>query len=207
MVEAHDSRSITVWLERLRHGDADALDRLVPLLYGELRRVARRQLAREAGITLSATALVHEAYLRLVQQRRLDPADTQDFLGIAARVMRRVLVDRARRRHRLKRAPEVPGRVSQEVPVDRGEERDMDELLAVDALLDRLQLLDPRAARIVEYRIFGGLTVDEIALALGVSCRTVQRSWTMARAWLRAEVARDTRPNGCPEAGPGRADA
>lgn len=188
---APSSSSVTAWLARLRQGEPDALDRLIPLLYRELRRVARRQLDRESGGTLSATALVHETYLRLVRQRRLDVLDRQDFLRMAAHVMRRVLVDHARRRSRLKRGRALLVPLAEDAQPGAANSRDLDEVLAVDALLTRLQAHDPRAADIVQYRLFGGLTVDEIAAALGLSSRTVQRSWTMARAWLRLEVTRD----------------
>ena len=183
------SSSVTVWLARLRRGEPEALDCLMPLLYRELRRVARRQLDRESQrITLSATALVHETYLRLVDQRRVDAADRQEFLRLAAHVMRRVLVDHARRRGRLKRGAAHVVSLPAETLADVRAARDIDEVLAVDALLTRLHAHDPRAAAIVEYRLFGGLTVDEIAALLGLSSRTVQRSWMMARAWLRVEI-------------------
>lgn len=197
---ASSSSSVTVWLARLRRGEPEALDRLMPLLYRELRRVARGQLGRESAIlTLSATALVHETYLRLVHQRRLDAADRQEFLRLAARVMRRVLVDHARRRGRLKRGAALLVSLPDDQVLEATESRDLDEVLAVDALLTRLHARDPRAAAIVEYRLFGGMTVDEIASLLGLSSRTVQRSWTLARAWLRLEVASaDGRSDGRP---------
>lgn len=182
---------ITVWLERLQAGDPGALEHLVPLVYDELRQVARRQLNREnRPNTLSATALVHETYLRLVQQRRISAGDRDAFLGIAAQTMRRILVDHARRRQRLKRggdqAPE-PLEASP-IPVLIGD-REVEEVLAVDRLLARLSALDERAARVVEYRMFAGLTLEETAQALDTSVKTVQRSWTTARAWLRKEIA------------------
>lgn len=185
------SHSITVWLERLRAGDSDALERLVPLVYDELRQVARRQLSHEVRPnTLSATALVHEVYLRLLQQRQIHAGDRETFLAIAARTMRRILVDHARRRQRLKR-----GGKQSLPPLDAGEtpillaDREIDEVLAVDRLLEKLAGLDERAARVVEYRIFAGLTLEETAVALETSVKTVQRSWTTARAWLRKEIA------------------
>lgn len=188
---APSSPSVTVWLARLRRGEPEALDRLVPLLYRELRRVAQRQLDREPqAATLSATALVHETYLRLVQQRRLEAVDRHEFLRLAAHVMRRVLVDHARRRRRLKRGATQLVPLPDDTCLEAGDARDIDEVLAVDALLTRLHAHDPRAADIVEARLFGGMTVDEIASVLNLSSRTVQRSWTMARAWLRLEVTR-----------------
>jgi RNA polymerase sigma-70 factor, ECF subfamily len=184
-------QSITAWLERLEAGEAGALEHLVPLVYDELRQVARRQLSREPQpITLSATALVHEVYLRLLQQRQIAAGDRDAFLGIAAHTMRRILVDHARRRHRLKRGGdhEIEPLDADRLPDLLGD-REVDEVLAVDHLLARLAELDERAARVVEYRIFAGLTLDETALALGTSVKTVQRSWTTARAWLRKEIA------------------
>jgi len=183
--------SITVWLERLHAGEPGALERLVPLVYDELRQVARRQLSREIRPnTLSATALVHEVYLRLVQQRQIAAGDRETFLAIAAQTMRRILVDHARRRQRLKRggehslepldADDAPGLLA---------DHEVDEVLAVDDLIARLAELDERAARVVEYRIFAGLTLEETALALDTSVKTVQRSWMTARAWLRKEIA------------------
>jgi RNA polymerase sigma factor (TIGR02999 family) len=185
------SDSITAWLERLHGGDSAALDRLVPLVYDELRQVARGQLSREARPnTLSATALVHEVYLRLLQQRQITAGDRDAFLAIAAQTMRRVLVDHARRRLRRKRGGD---RDLQPLDPDRLPElladHEVDEVLAVDRLLARLAELDERAARVVEFRIFAGLTLEETAAALGTSVKTVQRSWTTARAWLRKEIA------------------
>jgi RNA polymerase sigma factor (TIGR02999 family) len=183
--------AITIWLERLQAGEPQALERLVPLVYDELRLVARRQLSRESRQhTLSATALVHEVYMRLVRQRRIDASDRETFLAVAAGAMRRILVDHARRRQRLKRgggdaadlldADAVPAILA---------DQEIDEVLAVDRLLTRLNELDARAARVVEYRIFAGLTLEETAAALDTSVRTVQRSWGAARAWLRKEMA------------------
>lgn len=185
------SMAITAWLERLHAGEAGALERLVPLVYEELRQVARRQLARESHQnTLSATALVHEVYLRLLHQRRIDARDRDTFLAIAASTMRRVLVDHARRRQRLKRGGrDEPQSLDSEQAPALLAEHEVDEVLAVDRLLTRLGELDPRAARVVEYRIFAGLTLEETAAALDTSVKTVQRSWATARAWLRKEFA------------------
>jgi RNA polymerase sigma factor (TIGR02999 family) len=187
------SSGITVWLERLHAGEAGALERLVPLVYDELRQVARRQLSRESHPnTLSATALVHEVYLKLLQQRRIEARDRETFLAVVASAMRRILVDHARRRHRLKRGGrDVPASLDTDVGVPLLADREIDEVLAIDRLLTRLNDLDPRAARVVEYRIFAGLTLDETAAALNMSVKTVQRSWTVARAWLRNEIAAD----------------
>jgi len=180
--------TITHWLARLREGDPDALDRILPLVYEELRSLARAQLRREdAGHTLGATALVHEAYLRLADREKLSPADRRHFFAIAAQAMRRVLVDHARGRKRVKRGS---GRLA--VPLDEVQEfisdEAADELLALDEALDRLAQANPRAAHVVEYRFFAGLTLDETAAILGVSMKTVQRDWLLAHAWLRREI-------------------
>jgi RNA polymerase sigma-70 factor, ECF subfamily len=190
MVEAAPS-TITIWLQRLHAGEAGALERLVPLVYDELRDVARRQLNRERRqATLSATALVHEAYLRLLQQRRIAAGDRETFLSVAAQTMRRILVDHARRRQRLKRGGEHTVELLEEAlgPALLAD-REVDEVLAVDQLIERLAAADERAARVVEYRIFAGLTLEETAAALGTSVKTVQRGWVAARAWLRKEMA------------------
>jgi RNA polymerase sigma factor (TIGR02999 family) len=190
MSEAAPS-AITLWLERLHAGEPDAFERLVPLVYDELRQVARRQLSRELRHhTLSATALVHEVFLRLVRQRRIDAGDRETFLAVAASTMRRILVDHARRRQRQKRGG---GGASDPLDAELAPallaDREIDEVLAVDRLLARLGELDERAARVVEYRIFAGLTLEETAAALNTSVKTVQRSWSAARAWLRKEIA------------------
>src|SRR5262245_20381665 len=175
---------VTEWLARWRAGDRDARERLVPLVYDELRQVARRQLKRESpSHTLSPTALVHEVYLRLLQQRQLVASDHDGFLAIAAQTMRRILVDHARARARLKRGGE-------ERPVQLGPGDDtpnlpdaaVEEMLAIDVALERLAQVDERAHRVVEYRIFAGLTVEETAQALSISPRSVQRTWTTALA-------------------------
>ena len=190
-VQMNDSPScpVTMWLEELNAGDASALDRLVPVLYEELRSVARRQLRHEPHITLSATGLVHEAYLRLLQQRQISAGNRETFLAVVARVMRRVLVDHARRRRRLKRGGQgVTKSLATEAEPALLSDSELDEVVALDELLTRLAAASPRASRIAEYRIFAGLTLEETAAALGTSTKTVQRSWAMARAWLRKEV-------------------
>jgi RNA polymerase sigma factor (TIGR02999 family) len=185
------AEGLTDWLGRLDSGDPDALDRVVRLLYDELRGLARDRLRSErAGHTLSATALVNEAYLRLARQHRIPAASRTQFFGVAARTMRRVLVDYARTRKRLKR-----GGDSVPIPLEEVEpflsEEEADEILTLEDALGRLAGANPRAAEIVEMRFFSGLTVEEIAGQLGVSGKTVQRDWITARAWLRKEVARD----------------
>jgi RNA polymerase sigma factor (TIGR02999 family) len=187
------SGQVTRVLAEWRAGDPHAIERLVPLVYDELRWMARRQLRREAvGHTLSPTALVHEVYLRLLHQRQLGAVDRDGFLAIAGMTMRRILVDYARARTRLKRGG-AAGREGPE-PLEAVEEpalltpMEVDEVLAVDMALERLAQLDERASRVVECRIFGGLTLDETARALDLSTKSVQRSWTTALAWLRKEI-------------------
>lgn len=179
--------SVTMWLHRLRDGDPEALGALLPLVYDELRLLAKAQLRGEGvGHTLSATALVHEAYLRLAEREKLSPADRRHFFAIAAQAMRRVLVDYARTRKRKKRgAGEVP------ISLDAGEflsPQAADELVSLDEALERLAKANERAARVVEQRFFAGLTLDETADVMGVSMKTVQRDWLLARAWLRKEI-------------------
>ena len=165
---------------------ADApLERLLPLVYDELRGIAHRQLRGErADHTLGTTGLVHEAYLRLVDQRRIDWHDRTRFFALAARVMRRVLVDYARRRGAQKRQGAA-------VTLDdalASADGQADLIVAVDEALSRLAELDPRQARVVEMRFFGGLTEDEAAELLGVSARTVRNDWVKARGWLYREL-------------------
>jgi RNA polymerase sigma factor (TIGR02999 family) len=160
-------------------------------LYDELRKLARAHLRRERdGHTLSTTALVNEAYLRLVTQGNIDPNDRTRFFSIASSTMRRVLVDHARRRLRFKR-----GEGADAVPLEEAEawlsDSEADELVALDQALERLAAVDRRASAVVQHRFFGGLSLDETAELLGISKKTVQRDWLTARAWLRREVARD----------------
>lgn len=181
---------VTEWLTRWNDGAPDALDHILPLVYEQLLQVARRQVRRESPGALSATTVVHEAYLRLLQQRRIQATDREAFLGVAACTMRRVLVDHARRRKRVKRgAGEVPG-VLDDGMAPLLNDTEVDELLALDDVLERLEQLDRRAAAVVEHRVFAGLTLDETATALKVSAKTVQRDWATARAWLRKELGR-----------------
>ena len=177
------------WLERLRGGDAAAVDELVSLLYRELRQIAHHRLRGERrDLSLSTTALVHEAYLKLRRSHKIDSADRTHFLAIAGVNMRRILVDYARSRNRVKR-----GGRAMPVPLDEAEpfltEPEAEEVLALDEALNRLARVDPRGADVVTHRFFIGLTLEESADLLGVSSKTVQRSWLAARAWLRKEVA------------------
>ena len=182
---------VTRLLRRLREGQDDALDAVVPLLYGELRRIARENLRRERrGHTLATTALVHEAYLRLVDNRRISVADRGQFFGAASLTMRRILADYARTRKRLKRGAGI-----EPIPLDEATEMlsdaEADEILALDDAVGRLERVDPRAAQVVQLRFFGGLDMQEIASVLEISERTARRDWISARAWLRSEVAND----------------
>jgi RNA polymerase sigma factor (TIGR02999 family) len=176
---------VTILLARMRGGDREALDELMPLLYKELRRLAAHFIRGERiGHTLQPTALVHEAYLCLVDQDRANWQNRAQFVAIAAHIMRRILLQYARRRHAGKRA--VPP--LEELLPQTGPGR-WEEILAVDEALNRLARLDSQQARIAELRYFGGLSVDETAEALGVSARTVKRDWAIAKAWLRAELS------------------
>ncbi len=177
------SGEVTELLIRWSNGDRTALDRLMPLIYDELRRLARHYMRRERpGHTLQTTALVHEAYLKLVDQTKVRWHNRAHFFGIAANLMRQILVQHARRRHAAKRGG-ARSSVSLEDAVGLSEEPVVD-LVALDQALIRLDALDPQKSRIVELRFFGGLTVDETAEVLGLSPRTVKRQWRVAKAWL-----------------------
>jgi RNA polymerase sigma factor (TIGR02999 family) len=184
---------VTGLIAAWRSGNAEAADRLFDVVYDDLRRVARRQLRLErAGMTLDTTALVHEAYLRLVDQTHTDWADRGQFFAIASRVMRRILVDHARRRHAAKRggarvAVTLGAAGEGDVAVTLADDR-AGTLLAVDEALTRLAEREHRLARVVECRFFGGLTDAETGAALGVTERTVQRDWAKAKAWLYREL-------------------
>jgi RNA polymerase sigma factor (TIGR02999 family) len=181
------SHRITQLLAEARQGDRGALDALLPLVYKELRTIAAGFLRRErAGHTLQPTALVHEAYVRLVDQRDKQWQNRAHFLGIAAQMMRRILVDHARRRHASKRAGNLT-RVSISDALQVPMERDLD-LVALDDALRDLEAVDPQLSRVVELRYFGGLTIPEAAEVLGVSPTTVEREWVTARAWLRSQL-------------------
>jgi|SRR5579875_132254 len=180
--------SVTLLLSQLSAGDRDAEARLIPQVYDELRRLAAGYMRRErADHTLQPTALVHEAYAHLVDRPNQHWENRAHFLATAAQVMRHLLVDHARARHAGKR-----GGVQHQITLDEGlataEDRTVD-ILFVHQALERLTAFDPRQGRIVELHFFGGLTFDEIALVLGISERTVKREWSMARAWLRTELA------------------
>ena len=181
-------RDVTALLKDWSGGDRQALERLMPLVYAELRKLAASYLRIERpDHTLQPTALVHEAFLRLVDQRSVDWANRAHFFGIAAQMMRRILVDHARKRHAAKRDASSY-RVDTGV-VDEPESDEGPELLALDRALVGLEKLDPRQARIVELRFFAGLTVEETAEVVAISTATVKREWRTARAWLKREIA------------------
>jgi RNA polymerase sigma factor (TIGR02999 family) len=193
--EIYEQQEITDALAVLRRGAPEALDQLLPLVYSELRRIAHRQLAAEpTGHTLSTTALVHEAYFRFAREDRAEWSNRPQFFAIAARIMRRVLVDYARRHWAQRR-----GGVSQQwVPLEEADDAGSlavasraDDLIALDEALERLAAVDARLGRVVECRFFGGLTEAETAEALGISQRTVARDWLMARGWLYRELQND----------------
>jgi RNA polymerase sigma factor (TIGR02999 family) len=176
-------------LERASRGDRQSIAELTPIVYQELRRLAANYLRRERpGQTLQATALVHEAYLRLLKDRQDRWQNRAHFCAIAANAMRQILIERARARHALKR-----GGARHKVTLDEnlmpGPSTDVD-VLALNEALERLAALDEQQARIVELRYFGGLTVEETAEALDMSPATVKRHWTVARAWLARELGR-----------------
>ena len=181
---------ITRLLRELAEGQPDALDRLMPLVYDELRRIAHGQLRGERpGHTLSTTALVHEAYLKLVNLRQMEWQHRAHFFGVAARLMRRILIDYARARKREKRGGEmiqVPLAEGLVAPVER-----VEALVALDEALTRLEARNPRQSRVVECRCFAGMSVEETAAALGTSPATVKRDWAFSRAWLNRELGQD----------------
>jgi RNA polymerase sigma factor (TIGR02999 family) len=188
------AKRITRLLADWRRGDEAAAERLLPLVYHELKKIAAIHLRGErAAHTLQPTALVHEAYLRLVDLEQVDWRDRTHFFALASRLMRRILVDHARRRQAVKRSPD------QDLPPAASEEAGLriEELLALDAALDRLAALDERQVRVVELRYFAGLSVEETAQVLDVSPSSVKRDWVSARAWLHLQLSsREGRPSG-----------
>src|SRR5436305_15224872 len=178
--------NVTDLLQQWQDGDQEALERLLPLVYDELRRQAARYLRRErVGHTLQTTALIHEAYLRLVGQKDVRFESRAHFFGVAARLMRQILVDHARTRGRAKRGgSEVRVSLTQANAVAKG--RDID-LMVLDEALNRLAEVDLQQSKIVELRFFGGLNVEETAAIVGVSPATVKRDWSVAKAWLHWE--------------------
>ena len=182
---------ITQLLATLKTGDrSQAAAKLMPLVYDEFRALAARHLSHErANHTLQPTALVHEAYLKLIDQTRVDWQGRTHFFAVGAQAIRRILVDHARQHKRQKRGGGV-GKVTLDDAVALAPQRD-EEILALDEALENLAKLDARQAQVVEMRFFGGLNVEEVAEVLGVSKRTIEGDWMMARAWLLRELTRD----------------
>jgi RNA polymerase sigma-70 factor, ECF subfamily len=186
---APENAGITQLLIAWSDGRREALDDLMPLVYADLRRVAAGYMRREAvGHALQPTALVHEAYVRLIDQKQVKWRNRAHFFGVAAGMMRRILVDHARKRHAEKRGGdwERVTLVGDEVAAESPREIDV---LALHEALERLAEFDPQQERIVELRYFGGLTIEETAEVVGISAATVVREWTIAKAWLRADLS------------------
>ncbi len=180
---------VTLLLERLAEGEDGALDALFPMVYSELRRIARGQIYRrgaQSGGTLETTALIHEAYLRFVRQDRHFYTHRQHFFAVAAKAMRHILLDEAKRRLRAKRGGGVEAESldPEEIQIDQQAER----MVALNRGLEKLGRLEQRARQVVEYRFFGGLSEEEVAEVVGVDPRTVRRDWAKARAWLAIEL-------------------
>jgi RNA polymerase sigma factor (TIGR02999 family) len=185
--------SVTALLARARSGDSSALADVFPLIYEELRRLAELQLRREPdGHTLSPTALVHEAYMRLIDYTRVEWANRAHFMAVASTAMRRILVDHARGHRSLKRGGGL--RPVSLDDVELGNEDRAELLVAVDEALDRLKAVEPRQAQVVECRFFGGMTEEETAEALGIGLRTAKRDWARAKSWLHREMAAEEGP-------------
>jgi len=185
---AYRSHEISQLLRSWNDGNRNALDDLLPLVYDELRRQAHRYLRRERqGHTLQTTALIHEAYLNLIKQNRINFQNREHFFAISANLMRRILVNYANARHRLKR-----GGVDEDIELNDSiliatQSKDLD-LLALDDALRRLAEMDEQQARIVELRYFGGLTIEETSEVMGIAPATIKRDWKMTKAWLYREL-------------------
>lgn len=190
-MDGAEAGDITRLLKAWTNGDSDAQERLIPLVYQELRQLARRYRNRSAvGDTLQTTALVHEAYMRLVNIRDVDWRDRVHFFAVSAQLMRRILVDSARARGAIKRgagAASVQDWSPDDIPAP--DSLRAGELIELDDALTTLSKLDPRRARVVELRIFGGLTMDEAGEVLGLSAESVRRDWKLAKAWLLREMS------------------
>jgi len=182
-------KDVTTLLMDWNKGNRQALDEMLPLVYDELRRVAGHYLRRERpGHTLQGTALVHEAYMRLIDQTRVQWQNRAHFLGVAAQMIRRILVDHARAKLSAKRGgSEMKLALDESIEVPRGREID---LVRLDDVLEDLGRTDPQQAKIVELRFFTGLSIEETAEALGISAATVKRDWVVAKAWLFRELSR-----------------
>jgi RNA polymerase sigma factor (TIGR02999 family) len=183
-------QEVTQLLVDWGNGNQAALDQLIPLVYTELRQLARRYMSRErSGHTMQTTALIHEAYLRLVDQNQVRWENRAHFLGIAARLMRQILIEHARRHTRAKRGGGA-GTIALDEAAIVSQTRAA-ELLALDDALERLAAIDPRKSRVVELRFFGGLSVEEAAIVLNVAPNTVLRDWRLAKAWLHREISHE----------------
>jgi RNA polymerase sigma factor (TIGR02999 family) len=181
------SSQVSKLLVNWRQGDEGAREALIPLVYEELRRLARRHLRRERpDHTLQSAALVNEAYLRLIRQEQPQWQNRAHFFGVAAQLMRHILVDHARNRAAAKRGAGAP-RLTLNPEIALPQERDVD-LVTLDDALNQLAALDPQQSRVVELRFFGGLSIEETSIVLGISPATVKREWATARAWLRREM-------------------
>ena len=179
---------VTLLLKQAKGGDAEAMAKLMPLVYAELRRLAEHYMRGERpGHTLQPTAVVHEAYLRLVGVDRLDWQNRAQFLGVAAQFMRRILINHARERIAAKRGG-IGGRADVDV-ADLASTEKPEEMMAIDIAITRLSELNPEQSRVVEMRYFGGMSVEETAEAMSISPRTVKRHWALAKAWLHAELS------------------
>lgn len=186
-METTAREEVTILLGKLTEGNKGAAAKLMPLVYDELRRLAGGYMRRErSDHTLQATALVHEAYLKLVEQRVVNWQGRAHFLGIAAQMMRRILIDHARAHLRDKRGAGVNAIPLDEALVFAPEQSS--DLVKLDESLERLAKLDPRQSKIVELRFFGGLTVEQTADVLGISPKTVKRDWSIAKAWLHGDL-------------------
>jgi len=187
-MNAFTTEQVTQLLIDWGNGDKAAVDKLMPLVYDELRRLARYYMRRErAGATLQTTALVNEAYLRLVDQKKVQWQNRAHFFAIAAQLMRRILIDRARKRYNSKRGGDVRKvSLDQAAIVSTGRSSD---LVALDEALTDLEAIDQRKSKVVELRFFGGLNIEETAEVMSISPATVQREWSMAKAWLYREIS------------------
>jgi RNA polymerase sigma factor (TIGR02999 family) len=185
-----DPENITDLLVSYGRGDKESLDKLMPVVYDELRRQAARYLRREQpGHTLQTTALIHEAYVRLVDQRNVQWQNRAHFFGIAAQMMRRILVDHARTKKRAKRGgSDIKVSLDDATVAVKGQDLDV---VALDEALERMAEIDEQQSRVVELRFFSGLTVEETAEVMGISPATVKRDWSMAKAWLHRELSGD----------------
>jgi RNA polymerase sigma-70 factor, ECF subfamily len=183
---AQNTGEVTRLLKEVRSGDKEATSRLIAAVYGELRQVAGRAMRRERpGHTLQPTALVNEAFLRLVNQTGIEWKDRAHFFGVAARLMREILVDYARSHAAAKRGGGIKITLVDSLIISEGR---LEEVVAWDEVLGRLEQLDPRQSRIVELRFFGGLSVEEVAEVMEISTPTVKREWASAKAWLHRQL-------------------